>query len=65
MKSLFSQYCDVFWSIIQVTLDAFLFIPLVQADNLTAHATNKSLIYIFPPSRNEYPPPPPLIKGNQ
>ena len=53
MKSLFSLYCDVFWNIIQVTLDAFLFILLVQADNLTAHATNKSLIYIFPPSRNE------------
>ena len=62
MKSLFSQYCDLFWNIIQVTVDAFLLIPLVQADNLTAHATNKSLIYIFSPSRNEYPPP---LIGNQ
>ena len=32
-----------------VTLDAFLFIPLIQADSLTAHVSNKSLIYIsFP-----------------
>ena len=63
MKSLFSQYCGVFWNIIQVTVDAFLLIPLVQADNLTAHATNKSLIYIFPLLEMNTPPPP--LIGNQ